>query len=148
MAFSRTPTYRSWQSMWDRCSNANHVRAADWVGRGIKVCPEWATFEAFFKDMGECPYGKSLDRINNELGYSKENCRWATMSEQNLNRRTPKTNTSGVKGVSWITKTKRWQATGKLGYKSKNLYSGYDFFLACCARKSWENQVNVKGGVF
>lgn len=63
--------------------------------RGITVCPEWSSFERFFSDMGEAPTGKSLDRRDNNLGYSKANCRWATTLQQNQNQRTTRMVTFG-----------------------------------------------------
>lgn len=82
---SKLPIYSVWQSMVDRCTNPNNKRYARYGGRGITVCPEWLSFEKFHRDMGEPASGKSLDRINNDLGYSKENCRWATRVEQASN---------------------------------------------------------------
>jgi hypothetical protein len=70
-----------------RCDTSTSNRRI-YFDRGIKYCKKWATFGGFFEDMGECPSGKSLDRINNEKGYSKTNCRWATSKEQARNRRT------------------------------------------------------------
>lgn len=82
-----SPTYNSWQSMIRRCTNP---RAADYDrygGRGITVCQRWRDFSAFLDDMGVRPPGHTLDRVDNDRGYEPSNCRWATTSEQNLNRR-------------------------------------------------------------
>jgi hypothetical protein len=78
--------------MIQRCHNSKHKRYADYGGRGITVCDRWREFPAFLADMGERPPGLSLDRVDNSAGYSAENCRWATLSEQNLNRRKPARN--------------------------------------------------------
>lgn len=84
---TRSRTYVTWVNMKGRCNNPDRKDAKNYVGRGISYCPEWEEFDAFLRDMGEAPEGKSLDRIDNERGYSKENCRWATRQEQNLNKR-------------------------------------------------------------
>lgn len=73
--------------MKKRCLNPGHRNFKDYGGRGITVCERWMTFDNFLADMGERPDGLSLDRINNNAGYSSENCRWATLVEQNCNRR-------------------------------------------------------------
>ena len=80
-------TYQCWLSMRSRCLNPTHKAYSYYGGRGINVCDRWMKFENFFDDMGEKPNGLSLDRINNDLGYFKENCRWATDNEQGENRR-------------------------------------------------------------
>lgn len=80
------PTYQSWLAMQKRCDNPNDHQAARYKNRGITVCDEWRDFTVFLSDMGERPEGKTLDRINNDKGYCKENCRWATPREQSLNR--------------------------------------------------------------
>lgn len=83
----KTGTYSSWISMKDRCLNKNSKDFDSYGAKGITVCKEWAdSFEQFYLDMGEKPRGKSIDRIDNNLGYFKENCRWATHSEQQKNK--------------------------------------------------------------
>jgi len=85
---SYTREYDSWKHAKQRCFNPND-HAYHWYGaRGITMCDEWKnSFEAFFRDMGPCPEGRSLDRRDNNLGYFAGNCRWATRTEQTNNRR-------------------------------------------------------------
>jgi hypothetical protein len=83
-----SPTYRSWNNMKNRCTNPSNPRWNRYGGRGIAYCREWEDFNKFFEDMGVRPIGKTLDRIDNNLGYSKDNCKWSTPSEQNRNRST------------------------------------------------------------
>ena len=72
----------------ERCTNKNHAQFADYGGRGISVCERWRrSFFAFVVDMKERPDGMTLDRIDNDAGYSKINCRWATKKQQEKNRR-------------------------------------------------------------
>lgn len=84
-----TPEYRAWSAMKARCTDPSHPAYHRYGGRGIAVCDEWLTsFEAFFAHLGERPSRThSLDRIDNDKGYQPGNCRWATRSEQNRNRR-------------------------------------------------------------
>ena len=81
-----SPTYISWKSMMQRCYYQFHKSYSVYGGKGITVCPRWKVFENFLSDMGIRPEGKTLDRTNGEKVYSKENCRWATPSEQARNR--------------------------------------------------------------
>lgn len=81
-----TPTYHSWGSMIQRSTNDNNDRFHQYKGRGITVDESWLDFTNFYKDMGKRPKGKSLDRIDNNKGYSKNNCKWSTPSEQINNR--------------------------------------------------------------
>lgn len=86
---SGIPEYQIWKAIKARCYNKNHKNYPDYGGRGITVCDEWFNnFEAFYADMGSRPGSRySIDRINNEEGYFKENCRWSTQTQQTRNTR-------------------------------------------------------------
>lgn len=84
-----TPTHRSWAAMLTRCTNPKVKSFANYGGRGIQVCDEWRDFLTFLRDMGERPEGTTLDRIDPDGNYEPANCRWATRSEQNANKRVP-----------------------------------------------------------
>ena len=79
-----SPTYKTWLSMRDR---AKHHTTGASAYDGITICDRWDSFELFLQDMGERPEGKTLDRINPRGNYEPANCRWATMKEQQRNRR-------------------------------------------------------------
>lgn len=87
-AMTNSYTYGSWKAMKARCYDKNDKDYPRWGGRGIKVCAAWKeSFVEFYKDMGERPFGQTIDRINNEGNYEPINCRWATQKTQNNNTR-------------------------------------------------------------
>lgn len=81
------PEYGAWKRMHQRCNDPNVPEYARYGGRGIQVCPEWKSFLVFISDMGSRPSSAhTLDRIDNDLGYAPENCRWATRKDQSRNQ--------------------------------------------------------------
>jgi len=94
----KTSEYSVWTNMKTRCNNKNNDAYSRYGGRGITVCDGWnKDFMNFYMDMGDRPEGLTLERINNDKGYSKDNCKWATAKEQANNRRTENL-CIGVKG--------------------------------------------------
>ena len=82
----KSPTYRTWYMMKYRCSTPTYNLYKYYGGKGVQVCDKWETIEGFIEDMGERPAGMTLDRIDSNGNYCKENCRWATMKTQSENK--------------------------------------------------------------
>ncbi len=79
-------TYNTWRSMKERCNNPANNHYKSYGARGIKVCERWNEFLYFLEDMGERPKGLTLDRVDNDKGYSPDNCRWADAFVQAANK--------------------------------------------------------------
>lgn len=82
-----TRTYRVWRGLIQRCHRPNASGYKYYGARGIKVCQRWRSFQNFFTDMGPCPSGHSIDRIDNNGDYKPSNCRWTTPGQQIRNSR-------------------------------------------------------------
>ncbi len=83
----QTNTYMVWGAMVQRATNPNNKQSADYMGRGIGISDTWLFFANFLKDMGEQPKGLTIERRDNDKGYCKENCYWATRETQAQNKR-------------------------------------------------------------
>jgi hypothetical protein len=93
---SKTPTYNNWANMVQRCTNPKVPGYRDYGARGIRVCKRWLLFSNFYADMGKCPEHHTIERINNNRGYTPSNCCWATWLTQNNNKRSNRRLTVGT----------------------------------------------------
>jgi len=110
---THTRVYSIWEGMIQRCTNKKSTGYDNYGGRGITVCEEWRDFNNFYADMGLPPDRKTLDRKNNDIGYCKDNCRWATWKEQHSNKRMRKDNQTGVTGLEYWGNRFRCRVKGK-----------------------------------
>ena len=124
---SKHPSYHTWVHMNSRCYDTQNPRYLDWGGRGISVWEEWRdnpiTYCKYVEALPNAyKKGFSLDRIENDKGYTPDNIRWADKSTQSHNRRSFKNSTSKYKGVS---KRKPWQAEIKIN-KVRHYLGAFD----------------------
>ena len=113
-------SYKHWANIKTRCYNQNSRYFKDYGGRGITMCKSWLSFENFFADMGERPEGMTLDRIDVNGNYCKENCRWVDAKLQCFNRRKSERNKTGKTGV-FKTANGKWVAKIRKSGKSVHL---------------------------
>lgn len=108
---SKTKEYNTWTGVVNRTSNATESTRKWYFDKGIGMSEEWrSSFEQFYADLGPCPEGYSLDRIDPSGDYCKENCRWASLELQAINKGLYSNNSSGKTGVSFSKKNSRWVA--------------------------------------
>ena len=108
----------------------------DYGGRGITIDPKWNTFVGFYNDMGDTyEEGLTIDRIDVNGNYCKENCRWADDHVQGYNRRISNLNTSGKTGVSWHKATKKWYVRFILPDNQKEIGELYEYLWDAVYRR-------------
>lgn len=119
----KTKEWLTWRSVLQRCEDPNSNRYDMYAGRGITVCERWHKFENFFADMGQAPdVNHSIERIDNNKGYSPDNCRWATAKEQARNRRTTLLISIGNTQQSLAAWTEQYQMPYKQVWKRIQVY--------------------------
>lgn len=130
--------YKSWNSMKNRCNNSKLKEYKNYGARGISYDPKWEKFENFYNDMGKRPEGATLDRIDVNKNYCKENCRWATKTEQQRNLRVHKREDVGI---SYDTKHKTcpWQVG--ISVNNKRIASRFKTYKEA---KKWRKEKEIE----
>ena len=143
---SNSRFYKTWKHMVGRCSNPNNKDYKDYGARGIIVCDEWLDIRNFtewcnstYPKLG----GYTLDKIDNDKGYSPENCRWADKTTQVLNRRIMKNNKSGYVGVRYHSRDGVWTAYISVNNTRKHIGSFKTIEEAVLARDNYITQNNL-----
>lgn len=145
---SMTPEYSAWRAAVSRCTNSTNKFYSNYGGRGITICEEWLPpaevgFLKFLEDMGQSN-GLTLERIDVNIGYSKENCKWEDWYTQNYNQRKRSTNTSGKTGVTFCKLRNKWKASIDFKGVHKSLGSYNTFEEAKAAREQAEIELDGK----
>lgn len=135
---SKTPTHNAWTGMKQRCKGCDSFTNQYYLERGIRYDPRWELFENFLEDMGKAPEGTTLDRIDVNGNYCKENCRWTNFSEQSFNTRKQSNNTSGRAGVVWSKSQNKWIARMNINKKQTEIGAFHTFEEACKCREQAE----------
>jgi hypothetical protein len=134
--------YETWLNIKSRCNIVSNPAYKNYGGRGIKLCIEWEnSFEQFLKDMGKSPKKYSIERIDNNKGYSKDNCIWASRKTQSVNKRTSiKIEFNGIK-------TPLVDVAKKMNIKYATLLYRYKKYGDNCLIKN-NFILNVDNGIF
>lgn len=138
--------YETWNAMIRRCNNPKHKSYPNYGGRGITVCDEWldvTNFAAWCESTHPNMEGYTLDRVDNDKGYSPDNCTWADKTTQCLNQRISKRNTSGVVGVSYNNRGEVWTAYISVNNTKKHIGSFKTIEEAVLARDNYITQNNL-----
>jgi len=147
--FSNTRLHKIWRDMICRCYSKNNYHGEWYRERGITICDEWKNdFIKFYNWAVENGYNDNLtiERINNNKGYSPDNCKWETMLEQCHNKGLSKLNKSGVSGVTKRKDSGKWRVSITNNYEKINIGTFSDFNDAVFARKEAERIYWGKGG--
>lgn len=136
---SGTRQYQIWNGMKDRCNNQNSDVYLSYGDKGISYDTRWEAFEYFWEDMGD-GYSDdfTLDRIDPNGDYTKDNCRWVNKYLQAINKNTPVTNTSGTTGVSWEAPNSNWRVRISVNGKRLCLGAFESYDEAVAVRKQAE----------
>lgn len=138
---SNTKEYSTWAGVVNRTSNATESTRKWYFDKGIGMSEEWrCSFEQFYADLGPCPDGYSLDRIDPLGDYCKENCRWASLQLQSINKGLYSNNSSGKTGVSFNKKNAKWLAYIYVGPERIHLGSFNTYESAVEARLKAEEK--------